>query len=341
MGSRANYVITENGRHDLYYSHWGAQRVGRDFFFGPDVALATVRATKPCEPPWGDGLLDDVWAEGGAVVDVDARRLRLWGGEDIAFDARERELWLELLTLSWPGWEVAWADRGIFDLADQLGVPHADVRGSAGAWATKPVKPLAAEERPRLCYGTLVTLRGAGGEGGVASTDHAVKATPPIVLGAGPDALPDVAAMPVLRRLPDEPDWPTQCVLFDLVARQLWVCDDSTYAPSDAEDVRALWPGWAVTFHVGGLPAHLRLTGRDPDAFAPPIEAHVQNIGRMVLGGDVDPGAMLRALEGDARTRPTEVNPNFLQRHGVAMAEAARIEHFLAVLSAWRRARGA
>ena len=92
MGHRANLIVVRAGGYDLYYSHWAANTLPRDLFWGPAHALAFARAQRPA-----DDWLDDVWAEGGAVIDPGARVLRLFGGEDLASDVPLRRLYLRLL----------------------------------------------------------------------------------------------------------------------------------------------------------------------------------------------------------------------------------------------------
>jgi hypothetical protein len=72
MGHRANYIIIQNGDWDLFYDHWGAQSVSHDLFHGPELALERIREKDRVEDR---ELLDDVWCEGGASIDVDRKRL--------------------------------------------------------------------------------------------------------------------------------------------------------------------------------------------------------------------------------------------------------------------------
>lgn len=68
MGQRANLILVEAGKYQLFYSHWCANTLPRDLFWGPDHAQAFIRIQRPV----GDsGWLDDVWAEGGAILDID------------------------------------------------------------------------------------------------------------------------------------------------------------------------------------------------------------------------------------------------------------------------------
>ncbi|MDB5311507.1 MAG: hypothetical protein JWO38_5709 [Gemmataceae bacterium] len=109
------------GGYDLYYSRWAANTLPRDLFWGPAHALAFARAQRPAGD---DGWLDDVWAEGGAVIDPVAGGLRLYGGEDLAYDVPLRRLFLALLAAVWDGWDVGWAHEGIAALADYVGHPR-------------------------------------------------------------------------------------------------------------------------------------------------------------------------------------------------------------------------
>jgi hypothetical protein len=65
-----------------------------------------------------------VWAEDGAVIDPAAWVLRLFGGEEMAYDFLLRRLYLKLLAAVWDGWAVGWAHEGIADLADYVGHPR-------------------------------------------------------------------------------------------------------------------------------------------------------------------------------------------------------------------------
>jgi len=121
MGQRANLIIVEHGRHRLYYNHWCANRLDCDLFWGPDHAAAFVRLQ---DEVGDDKWLDDIWAEGGAVLDRDRSVLLFFGGEDVLRDVPLRRLYLELVGRVWKGWRIQWAFSGIVDLADYVGYPR-------------------------------------------------------------------------------------------------------------------------------------------------------------------------------------------------------------------------
>ena len=78
MGSRASYVIIKEGSKKYFYHHWGAQSIPEDLFWGSGPSVHFVQSL-----PETDGLLDNVWCEGAAVLDCDNQKLLLFGGEDI------------------------------------------------------------------------------------------------------------------------------------------------------------------------------------------------------------------------------------------------------------------
>lgn len=123
MGQRANLIIVREQAYELYYSHWCANTLPEDLFWGLEYALSFIeRQTRVDES--GPGWLDEVWAEGGAVLDVEKRKLLFYGGEDLLLDIPLRTLFLRLMGSIWQGWEITWAYEGILDLASYVGYPQ-------------------------------------------------------------------------------------------------------------------------------------------------------------------------------------------------------------------------
>lgn len=120
MGHRANFVIRENDRISLYYSQWGALTVPEDIFWGPAEAEKFIRKQQAVNPlHW----LDDVWGEGGAALNKDAKTITWFGGELIAHEPY-RSTFLKLMKALWTqqGWTVEWAEVGMPAIAAAVGV---------------------------------------------------------------------------------------------------------------------------------------------------------------------------------------------------------------------------
>ena len=157
MGQRANFVLVDEEGWRLHYSHWAANRVSRILIAGPAAATRFIEAQHVC-PDREHDWLDDVWAEGGAVVDHTARQL-LFYGDDLALDIAPKRALLRLLELTWPGWEIRWAYDGIGDLAAAVGVDRSVVRQVDDEEQIMPDELFDPEEG---CH--LLTVRDADGE---------------------------------------------------------------------------------------------------------------------------------------------------------------------------------
>ena len=124
MGQRANLIIVQYGQYELFYTHWAANTLTRDLFWSPEFATAFIQMQRKVDE---SGWLDDVWAEGGAVVDWDKKVFLLFGGEDILWDVPLRRMYLNLLGYVWKGWTIRWAYEGIADIADYVNYPRSKV----------------------------------------------------------------------------------------------------------------------------------------------------------------------------------------------------------------------
>lgn len=122
MGQRANLILVENGSYRLFYDHWCANTMERDLFWGPQHAREFILAHKECEIN-DQNWLDEKWAEGGVVLDLDKQHLLLFFTSDLGFDLQLRHFYMELLCKVWKGWNVQYAQRGIAQLAEYVGFP--------------------------------------------------------------------------------------------------------------------------------------------------------------------------------------------------------------------------
>lgn len=152
MGNRANLVIVENGQWQLYYAHWAGCRMLDALAFGPEHALRYIKAHRLCAK---DHWTDPLWADGGAVVDVDRRKL-LFFGDELMTTMAERRAMLEVVPLMWPDYSVGWAYGGTDEIATYVGVDPCWHLGRDGQ------PPKLARGRDGLCQ--LVSVVGADGK---------------------------------------------------------------------------------------------------------------------------------------------------------------------------------
>lgn len=244
MGHRANLILIGHGRYDLYYTHWRANTLDRDLFWGPEYAGTFIRAQQPCDET---GWLDDVWAEGGAVVDFDAKVLLMFGGEDILYDVSLRRTYLDLLAEPWRGWEVRWAHEGIADLAGYVGYPRSNV-------LTPPTEPLPGDvplnfrlPSGRGRFSCVGTMRFEGG----GTTIYPIFRIARAALDFGPRLVATARAANGFARLDlaeSSDDAPASGFHIDVPATtvEFWT---AKYWPDAAARVAHWRPGWTVRWH--------------------------------------------------------------------------------------------
>jgi len=267
VGSRANLIVTEQGETTIHYSHWGAQYIPSLLVSGHEKTLAYIADFAPVED-----LIEIGWAEGGVLLDSDARRLTFWGGDSILHSPYLRRLLLPGLRRIWPGWDVAWATHGPEDFALYLGRDPASV---ISPYAPPPVvatsEQLRGPQRPELFC--VVTVKWEDRQ----ITDHGFSMDPDrallfgvglleIVRDATPDALPHEAS--------DSPNvhGPEGGAYLDLATHTLWAWEDNIITFDYLRRIEQVWPGWHAKGHVDGLARQVALSGRDPALVMPPID---------------------------------------------------------------------
>lgn len=117
MGNRANFVVVKNQDWQLYYAHCTGYCMLDALIGGPGLALRYVAKLRPCAP---DDWVDAGWADGGAVIDLDQRRL-LFFGDELMTGIPERRAMLKVVDELWPGYEVRYAYDGTAEIAEYVG----------------------------------------------------------------------------------------------------------------------------------------------------------------------------------------------------------------------------
>jgi hypothetical protein len=152
MGNRANFVIVKDQDWQLYYSHWAGCRMLDALIGGPELVLRYAQSLRPCDK---DEWVGPIWADGGAVVDFDRRRV-LFFGDELMVEMAERRAVMSALAAVWPDYAICWAYDGTVELAGYVGAdlpPH--------TWDRQPKLRLV-RDRNALCH--LVSVVDAEGQ---------------------------------------------------------------------------------------------------------------------------------------------------------------------------------
>lgn len=252
MGQRANLILVEGSDYRLYYSHWCANTLPRDLFWGPRHAVTFIRMQRAVD---NSGWLDDVWAEGGALLDLDQKHLLLYGGEDVLYEVPLRRIYLELLRKVWKNWTVRWAHEGTADLADYVDYPRDQVLSK---WDEGPTDPKLTPPRQKDWTNLVASVH---------FDDDSIRLFPlegdvTLYLFGGSkivDKLRPADGLPRLLLDDWTEDFPTGGFHLELPSQRLefWVARD---APAIRDRVAAVWPGWGTQWHQDHYEAQLERT---------------------------------------------------------------------------------
>ena len=152
MGNRANIVIVKEQDWQLYYSHWAGGRILDALIGGPELALRYAQSLRQCPR---DQWVDASWADGGAVVDFDRRRV-LFFGDALMVEMPQRRALMSALSAIWRDFAIGWAYDGTAELAGYVGVELPAI-----TWDMRPGLRLA-HDRNALCH--LVSVVDAAGQ---------------------------------------------------------------------------------------------------------------------------------------------------------------------------------
>ena len=321
MGQRASLaIITEDGA-ELYYSHWRANTLDRDLFWGPAHATAFIRQQRSEDE--GAEILDDVWAEGGAVVDYTRRRLLWYGGEDMSWNVPLRRVHLALMGRLWPGWTIEWAHEGIADIADALGISRDVV---LTGHKDEPLDPQLIFEppSPRSWMRTALSSERNG--------ELQLWAAHPDVREALSAGLPLLSALADVRGVAaldwteiseDPDDVPTGGLHVDWDRRELsfWHAHD---LPGIEPRVRAWFPGWHVIWWRDRFEAQVEAAQGLLVSPAPEIDMLLARIRQILLAEDHDHSDLIPSLLETLGETPKGINAFALRDDPLPLSEKDR-----------------
>lgn len=324
MGQPANLIIVEHREYTLYYSHWCANTLTRDLFWGPEHAISFVSAQRAVDET---GWLDDVWAEGGAVVDCDHQVLLLFGGEDILYDVPLRRVYLAMLRQVYRGWEVRWAHEGIAEIADYVGYPR-DLVLSAKPDNSTSDTSLSPPEQLEWT-GLVGSFRTVDGQLELFPLHSGVEH----YLLAGPTLLDKRERAKPVDRVPLDQwlgyEFPTGGFHVDVPAKRVeyWAAND---LPDTAWRVSQRWPSWKVTWHRDAFEWQLKATSGKLQFPMRSTEILQQQVKEMLLRDDGrSPVETILEITDKARQegKDVQINPWALRddRRELDAAERQRI----------------
>jgi hypothetical protein len=350
MGSQANIVVVQDGKYDLFYCHWCAASLPSDLFWGPAHAVAYARNQLDPKPlvrnvpvrrfspsrqsdSWSpavdaSGWLNDVWAEGGAVIDLDCKTLILYGGEDLGSHIPLRRLYLQLLQEVWEGWAIRWAKRGILDMAEYVGLPKERVID--GHFASSEF--VVAEPRWAWAIGSMLL------------EDHTVHLFPleggiQLELAAGPELINSMREHAGYTHLPLA-EWgaPFPLAGYHVDVRERYVEYWQAAPAFDPETyIVPCWPGWRVTWLEDNYEVHLARLGDRVSLPTWSTEELLSRVQSAVMSGPALTLAAVEAMLQEIRKGGAEPRliPLAASDNPLELPVEARQEIFARAVMAW------
>ena len=261
MGSRGNYVIVQGGRAEAYYAQWGGSQVSEALVAGPQATIAIIRSYEAV-----DSIMERAWAEGGIAIDLDRNELRFFSRP--MTPAHLRRMLLPAIRAIWSDWDVAWAERGIVDIASYYGweVDRVlDAEDNVGDLMPRPAPTipddrLLAEDRPDWQHSVLTVRWSAE-----VVSDYRASVPAPEALSLGPRLLDLLAGAPLFQLGREaESRLPHPGAFMDPVARVIQIAESGTADPRVAPAIAKRWPNCRAYSHTQGLARQVALSGRDP-----------------------------------------------------------------------------
>ncbi len=336
MGHRANLVIVNDASsYELYYCHWCANHIPHDVFWGPQYALSYIGQQQTVsENHW----LDEIWAEGGVLVDLTRQNLLLYGGESLMFDIPLRRLYLELLSIVWDGWAIIWAHDGIGEIAEDVGLDRRDFFKRDDEFYTDPLSLNPPREKK---YTSIV--------GSVVFEDQSLRLFPlnglrvSEYLGYGCDYLVEAArSNPGVDHLSlhewlESAEFPLGGFHVDVGQKRLtfWSADD----PGVEDLIIELYRGWDLIWLHDGYEAQIALTRGKLMFPSPSTDALLKNL-ESILMSDYSGGldSFLRLIDEKSKAgHDIQINPNALREDPQKIAADLKRQIFDQAVATWKQ----
>ena len=315
------------GRPQLYRSQWGGMWVVRAFFFGPQFGQEYCKSLAPV-----DYLLDEVWCEGAAVLDWDARLLLSYEG-NMSYRPELRRYLLALMKFNWSGWDLRWAGGRIAEIAVRLGIDPGSVRMNEDE-LDDLFSPPDWDLPPEEIGSTLTVIDGPE----VGDYPFGIECSTTHLLGQGSAIFDRLSPRDVAH-----PTWDSGSseilesgALIDRNGQSIdlgfvWGRNEGV-----VERLRARWPGWAIRRHEDGLPGHRDRSGRDPTFALIGENPAMQEIECLLFETDTfNPNAVLESLKSSGQ-EIQHVHPGFLKADRLTGDKSSKAAVFARALSEHR-----
>lgn len=114
MGHRGNYILRENGKTKIFYTHWRTYKIAHDLLVDPKEYIEYIKRFE-----LRDQLVFYPWIEGFVIVDLDNMKL-VFSEIEFLYQYSVRQEFLKILAKIWEGWNIEYAEKGLYKLAEKV-----------------------------------------------------------------------------------------------------------------------------------------------------------------------------------------------------------------------------
>lgn len=255
MGLRANLIIIENGKIEIYYTHTQAENTPNILAQGLEFCEKHFRNFDE-----SNRLMNNTWAEGGILMDKDQKKVLIFGGADIAFTPALQRLYCKYMTKIWKNWTVHWCSKGNIDFAEYLGIMEEGILAETSEpifyeskkWSsTMKIDRTQDEVITTIKNGIINDYKQDWGLDGIN-----------VCIAKGEELIDLIPDTLKIEKWHNEIET-TDCLLVDYDTKKIVVCWGQVTDSRYEDKVKKIWSGWKVLRQTEGLTFHFDYTNRD------------------------------------------------------------------------------
>jgi len=259
MSSRANFVWKENNKINIYYAGGNAAKEA------PELLLKGLEICKNHFSKYeiDEYLMDNAFADGSIMIDIDAKHIIVFGGEDASWCPVLKRHYLKRYRKLYPEFIIEWAYAGNSDIAEYLGlmqdyilngVDRSDyiLRTEMLEWPSE--SHFTVIEDHLECVLTIIK----NGE----IKDYALYAGIKNAISCYENVINLVSEKQLIKKWKKESST-QETLLVDYDNKKLFVCWGRRTHRLQVEAVQRFWQVWEVIHHHDGVIFHFTYSNRD------------------------------------------------------------------------------
>lgn len=247
MGQRANYIIKNQDKLTIHYTHWRANCIAQDLYLGEKRFLKYVNECKIV-----DEIINYPWIEGYVIIDILTKHICFWSWE-IPNVTSVISYYLQALRDKWTGWTIEHLSNGMYDAEKILAIDY--VSKQEFSKLDIPSEEEVIDDKVEE-WVTVTVLIKHSNELFVTSTSNLSVES---IISYGPKIIELLQRKPRCN-LPNEEDATQECIIFDIDSKVIFISQSEFGL---WEQTAPLWDSYALIMGDTGYIATLQMANID------------------------------------------------------------------------------